>query len=44
MKPFQDIIFIWIRTYKEIFKSTLVYLLGEHSTVLEKNPSPNNSF
>ena len=26
MKNFQDIIFIWIRTYREIFKSALVYL------------------
>ena len=26
MKNFQDIIFIWIRTYREIFKSASVYL------------------
>ena len=25
MKHFQDIVFIWIRTYREIFKSVLVY-------------------
>ena len=27
MKNFQGIIFIWIRTYREIFKSAWVYLL-----------------
>ena len=26
MRKFQGIIFKWIRTYREIFKSTLVYL------------------
>ena len=26
MKNFQDIIFIWIRTHREIFKSVWVYL------------------
>ena len=26
MKHFQDVIFVWIRTYSEIFKSALEYL------------------
>ena len=26
MRNFQDIIFIWIETYRKIFKSALVYL------------------
>ena len=35
MQSFQDSIFIWTRTYREIFKSALVYLWCE--SILESN-------
>ena len=33
MRNFQGSIFIWIRTYREIFNSTLVYLEGHNGFI-----------
>ena len=34
MRNFQGMIFKWIRTYREIFKSALVYLSGFSKNIL----------
>ena len=34
MRNFQGIVFIWTRTYSEIFKSGLVYLLDDNIKIV----------